>query len=152
MRDGIGSIFLYNIIIVFILLVFAFLAATMSYNKAFYLNSRVVASIERFEGYNQLSAKAIIDDMNSIGYRRSGKGNTRCPKKEGKDAMTLIGGDTYEYCIYKFWTDPTETGHNHYRYGVITFISFDFPFVDVVFNLPIYTKTDSMYLFQFGGN
>lgn len=151
MRDGIGSIFLYNIIIVFILLVFAFLAATMSYNKAFYINSRVVSIIEKYEGYNQLSAEEIARDMTSIGYRRSGNGTSRCPVKEGKNAMDILTrDDTFEYCIYKFWTDETE--HNHYRYGVITFISFDFPFVDVVFNLPIYTKTDSMYFFQFGGN
>lgn len=152
MRDGIGSIFLYNIIIVFILLVFAFLAAIMSYNKAFKINSRIVGIIEKYEGYNALAVAEIDQDLTSIGYRRSGEGMTNCAERPGGDLQddNTSNDGTYAYCIYFF--DPNVTGHNHYRYGVTSFISFDFPFVDVVFKLPIYAETDSMYNFSFGGN
>lgn len=152
MRDGIGSIFLYNIIIVFILLVFAFLAAIMSYNKAFVINSRIVGIIEKYEGYNDLAINDINNDLISIGYRRSGEGMKNCVERSGgelQDKNTSNDG-TFAYCVYFY--DPNVTGHNHYRYGVTTFISFDFPFVDVVFKLPIYSETDSMYNFSFGGN
>ena len=38
MREGIGSVFLYNIIILFVIIVFGLLSATISYYKAFKVN------------------------------------------------------------------------------------------------------------------
>lgn len=154
MRDGIGSIFLYNIIIVFILLIFAFLAAIVSYNKAFTINSRIVGIIEKYEGYNGLAFADIQKDLSSIGYRQSGNGMDKCPERSGADLETpksiMSGNKIYQYCVYDYGVDSKT---NHYRYGVTTYISFDFPFVDTIFNLPIYSETDSMYNYSrsFGG-
>ena len=61
MREGIGSVFLYNMIILFIIIVFGLISATISYYKAFKVNERILSTIEKFEGHNDL-AKAEIDD------------------------------------------------------------------------------------------
>ncbi len=45
MREGIGSIALYNIIIVFITITFAILAGTLSYSEAFKANNRIINAI-----------------------------------------------------------------------------------------------------------
>ena len=52
MRQSIGTTFMLNFIILFIFLVFAFLAGTLSYYKAYRINNSIVHEIERFEGYN----------------------------------------------------------------------------------------------------
>ena len=54
MNQSVGSIALYNIVLIFIVIVFAFLAATVSYSKAFRVNSRIIFAIEKYEGYNDL--------------------------------------------------------------------------------------------------
>ena len=51
MREGIGSVFLYNIIIVFIVITFGFLSASLSYMKAFKVNGKIANALEKYEGY-----------------------------------------------------------------------------------------------------
>ena len=53
MRTPIAYTFIFNLMIIFILIVFAFMAGTMSYYKAFKVNNRIVHSIEKFEGFNE---------------------------------------------------------------------------------------------------
>lgn len=141
MREGIGSVFLYNIIIVFVFLVFAFLAAIMSYSKAFKVNSRIVATIEKFEGYNSLAIGEVQTFLQGMGYRR--EDNYTCPDRNGTPAAE--NGFPYRVCIY----GPESTSNNHYRYEVISYMHFDFSAVGVVFSVPVYAKTNSMYKYSF---
>ena len=68
MKEGIGSIFLYNIVIIFIVVVFAILAATLTYYKAFKVNTKIINSIEKFEGYNNLAIADIDNKLLTTGY------------------------------------------------------------------------------------
>lgn len=138
MRESIGSVFLYNIIIVFVFLVFAFLAAIMSYSKAFKVNSRIVATIEKFEGYNQLAKDEVAVFLSGMGYRFDD--DYKCTNS--KTGQTPIeNGFPYHVCVY----GPERAGNNHYRYEVVSYMHFDFTAVGVVFSIPVYTKTNSMY-------
>ena len=55
MRESIGTSFMLNFIVLFIFLVFAFLAGTFSYYKAYRVNNYIVNSLEIYEGYNEYS-------------------------------------------------------------------------------------------------
>ena len=55
MRESIGTVTLLNFVIVFIFVVFAFLMGTFSYYKAYKVNNYMVAAIEKYEGFNELS-------------------------------------------------------------------------------------------------
>ena len=57
MRESIGSISLYNFIIIYIIIVFGFLAGMVSYNKAFKINSRIIGAIEKYEGWKKEEAE-----------------------------------------------------------------------------------------------
>ena len=50
MKKAVGSVPTYTIIAAFIVILFAFLAAIMSYYKAFKLNNRVTSIVESCEG------------------------------------------------------------------------------------------------------
>ncbi len=146
MRQAIGSTFLYNIIIVFIVITFGFLAATLSYTKAFKINGKIANSLEKFEGYNTLSLGEIERAMQTLGYRISPTGNLNCPerKHKGRNYMPIQEfGTNYKYCIYEY---PKENGY--FTYGILTYIYMDIPIVGGTFTLPVYSETERIYEFS----
>ena len=139
MREGIGSVFLYNIIIVFILVIFAFIGGTVSYYKAFKVNTLIVHSIERYEGFNTLSKNEINTNLLTIGYRTTT--NARCSSKNGVQPMETTGVG-HEYCVYQ-----VDVGNNYYVYEVVSYIFLDLPLVGERLSIPIYSKTQKIYRF-----
>lgn len=147
MSGPIGHTFLYNIIIVFIVIAFAFLSGTLSYYKAFKVNNKIIYSIEKFEGYNRLSKAEIERNLGTLGYKVR-EPNFSCPDPDGYKGMTLITvtGETeqYQYCIY-LQSDPIR--HNeYYNIGVLTYMNLDLPVVNRI-NIPVFTRTNQIYKF-----
>lgn len=140
MNQSVGSIALYNIVLIFIVIVFAFLAATVSYSKAFRVNSRIIFAIEKYEGYNELSANEIENNLKTLGYTYDR--NYVCPSRKGAQIVNRLN-DNYAYCIYYFQEDA-----RHYTYGVLTYLYIDLPFVKDVFKIPVYTKTERIFKFN----
>lgn len=149
MKQAIGSVPMYNIIIVFIVLTFGFLAATLSYMKAFKVNGRIAKALENYEGYNILSDQEITNTLTSIGYRIAEPGSFECPTKKNKQAVTALTGGTknHYYCIYEL--DYYQTGNiktKYFNYGVLTYIFVDLPF-GFNFKLPVYSETEKIFHF-----
>lgn len=136
MRESFGSVFLYNIIILFIIVTFAFLSGTLSYMKAFKANSRIVNAIEKYEGYNGEALTEINNVLNTLGYRA---GSPNCKVRDG--VMATTEGTMHDYCIYHY-----ERENNKDYYGVLTYMYFDFPIVGQ-FKIPLFTKTEKVYYF-----
>ncbi len=156
MRESIGSVFLYNIIILFVIIVFGLLSATISYYKAFKVNERILYSLDKFEGYNQFSEAEIEDYLVSIGYTYSPTGQDACP--EEKDGGTLIRSNSAKhlYCVYYFSDDRGSNEKNrlngdkepiYYNYALTSYIYVDLPIVGA-FKLPVYTKGERIYNFS----
>ena len=78
MRQSIGTTFMLNFIILFIFLVFAFLAGTLSYYKAYRINNNIVHAIERYEGYNDYSIEEIKIKLANLAYETNISGY--CPE------------------------------------------------------------------------
>lgn len=166
MRQSIGATATFNIVIIFILVVFSVLCATLSYYKAFKVNSAVLSIIDKYEGYNQYSISEIQTYLESIGYK---KGNASCPESrtaENKTTAYLVGTNSdkynatqdtnYAYCVYYYNDDRGEkvkksTNNNkepiYYNYSVVTYIFVDMPLVDN-FKIPIHTKGERIYNFS----
>lgn len=149
MGKSIGSIALYDIIIVFIVLTFGFLAATLSYVKAFRVNNKIAHSIEKFEGYNSLSERDITKNLNTYGYSKSN--NINCSShvhfQNGAfgtyQAEGSYGYKNHKYCVYKY-----ATVDGYFTYGIITYITFDVPITGGKFTIPVYSETDSIFNFS----
>lgn len=156
MREGVGGITLYNMIIIFIFIVFALLAATISYYKAFKVNSAILYSVDKFEGYNAASKEEITETLNSFGYMRRTAGDS-CAKE--RNGMELIGeGSPHYYCVYYESDDTGGIDKNdrnddndplYYNYGVVTYIFVDLPLLRE-FKVPVYTKGERIYNFSDG--
>lgn len=138
MRESIGSVFLYNMIIVFIVVVFAFLAATVSYYKAFKVNTLIITSIEKYEGYNTLAINDISRNLDNIGYTMDL--NSRCPRRDNREPMMVSATNRHHYyCVYQY------NEGNYYVYGVVSYISIDIPMFGQWIKIPIFTKTGRIY-------
>ncbi len=158
MREGIGSTFLYNIIIIFLVIVFAVIAATLMYYKAFRVNTRIATAIEKHEGYNDLAIAEINRTLGSIGYMQTPIGDT-CPNRNGMTLVTPTTNNPYYYCVYLDGDGSTNTRDGihydinnscnckYFTYGIVTYIKLEVPLFDINIRLPIYTKSNLIYLF-----
>lgn len=139
MRESIGSIALYNFIIIYIIITFGFLCGMVSYNKAFKINSRVIGAIEKYEGWNDGSRKEADYVLGVLGYRR--KSSTfSCPNRD--NASVLNNSSAYQYCVYDMGYDKDR----YYKYGVTTYIYIDLPVVGNL-SFPIHGTSNRIYKF-----
>ncbi len=155
MRQGIGETFTYNMIIIFIIIVFGILSATISYYKAYKVNARILASIEKFEGYNELARTEIDNTLKTIGYTPSD--GSVCAASRGKGKLEPQDSNFF-YCVYYFNNDTPNDEKNkdgeflYYNYSVVSYIYVELPIVGA-FKIPVHTKGERTYNFSDrGGN
>lgn len=138
MKQSIGFTQSLSIIIIFILIVFALLSATLSYYKAFKINSNIASIVQKYEGYNSLSEAEITNRLTSMGYRF---GTIDCPKKKNKEDEDN-SNRKHAYCLYKY-----DVKNGYYRYGIMTYIFVELP-LGYKFKLPVYSETEPIYMFN----
>lgn len=164
MKQSIGTTYLLNIVFIFLILLFAFLSATISYYKAYKVNTRILQAIEKYEGYNGNAQTEINNILGSIGYN-AGNSN-RCNATKGKGTLirggvgssnintknitykTNLNSERYDYCVYLYKDTKGNKGKNYYySYGVITYIHMNIPIIDATVRIPIFTRTEKIYKF-----
>ena len=157
MRQGIGTIGTFNIIIIFIVVVFGLLIGAINYYKAFKVNARILDVIEKYEGYNSLAVEEIDKYLDTIGYIRGNKGCDN--RSHNADLVTSKNGghgiDTnFDYCVYYHNADGTSKdihgASTYYNYSVVTYIFVDLPVLNRLndgHGIPVYTKGERTYKF-----
>ena len=150
MKESVGSIPLYNIIFAFLIITFSFLAGTLAYSKAFRVSTKIINTLEVFDGYNPRAINEINRILNNVGYRRiDSSANRKCPTRKGVSA--ILSKDTeYFYCIYEYsYTEKNAEGKDetYYYWGASAFMYFDVPFIGELVQIPIYTSSDTYYRF-----
>lgn len=142
MRESIGSIALYNFIIIYIIITFGFMAGMVSYNKAFKVNSRVIGAIEKYEGWNDGSQREADNVLQILGYRRKSAG-FKCGERPAKENASVVNTNSdYQYCVYYMGYDD----ERYYKFGVTTYIYIDLPIVGNL-SFPIHGKSNRIYKF-----
>lgn len=142
MNGTVAHTYLYNIIIIFLFIIFAFAMGMVVYYKSFKINKDILSIIEKYEGYNKLSKKGIDDSLSTIGYNLK---VNKCRERSGADIT--YAGDNNMYCVYHYPIEK-ENGR-YYTYGVTTYIYFDLPFSFDI-RIPIHTKSNRIYKFSDG--
>lgn len=143
MRESVGSVALYYIIIVFLIVAFSFLSIAITYSRAYRVNTNIINAIELYEGYNTKTLSKIDQVLEATSYRALGTATNSCPVRKGAsaDAETLLSSK-YEFCVYLF-----SDGNNYYHYGVLSYMYLDIPIVGNTVKIPIYSNTKSYYRF-----
>lgn len=154
MKQSIGTSFILNLVFTFLVILFAFLTATLSYYKAYKVNTRILQAIEKYEGYNGNAQSEINRILGSLGYNMGNSNN--CKSTKGDNGVLIRGGngisnppyeanleeEKYDYCVYYY--DDVDS---YYSFGVITYIHINLPIINKVVKVPIFTKTEKIYRF-----
>lgn len=164
MKQSIGTAYLLNFVFTFIIVLFAFLIATLSYYKAYKVNTKILQAIEKYEGYNGNSQTEINRILGSLGYNGGSSNNCKTYRGSNPNDNVLIRGgrnvpvnniipyttnleeEKYDYCVYLY--NDTD---DYYSYGVVTYIHINFPIINQTAKVPIFTKTEKIYKFTTTG-
>ena len=138
MKKAIGGVYIYNLIIIFLLIMFGFIMASISYTKAFRVSKGIAAIVERFSGYNTKSQATISTYLTSLGYQKRTISKDDCPTKKGKKAVDAKDG----ICIY-----VVEEKDKYITYGIISYMTIDLPLIELI-RIPIYNETEKIYIFS----
>ena len=139
MREAIGGTWIYQLVIIFMLIFVAFLALTMNYTKAFKIKNDLLSIVEKYEGFSKKSIPIINNYLSSSGYTTSGS----CLEGEmgSKDLKSDVleevkPGEKYFYCVSKTSTG-TETRIRRARYKIRVFFRFDLPVVGNLYTFQV---------------
>ena len=145
MKESIGYTVTINIVIIFILIVFAFLSAVLVYFKSNKVSNIITVTIEKYEGYNKFSKDEISQKLGSIGYTK--KKLKSCPSVAG---CTIKYNGSDGYCVYMCNEVVRENSscEVYYYYRIKTRMLINIPIVNDLLEIPIYSNTNRMYNFE----
>ena len=153
MKEAIANAGVFNLVIIFVIVLLAFFIGSLSYSKAFKVKNKILEEIEKDQGYtigtNDSTESRVEEWIGNIGYRVN-TGNSRntanCPTVTGNggEQGKLVNTDgDYQYCVYEFDTctarsDKAKCG-KYYR--VTAYMYFDIPIISGLLKLPVSGET-----------
>lgn len=170
MKEAIGGVSLFQIVILFLLLFTGVMCLTINHSKAFGVKDEIINIIETdvLASYGTVSSyevtsdtmTKIIDHLNEVGYRITGD----CPSGEwiGYDRNGTKVNNNASFCIrsvnvsdaYKIDlqnkcnNNVCNITHDDFPsmvyYDVILFYQLDIPIISKVFNLKLYGSTKTL--------
>lgn len=139
MREGIGSAFVYTIVIIMVGIIILLMVGSIGYSKAFKVNQRIIDIIEANDGYNDVAEVEVAAALSNIGYKVMSNADRSCPSID--DSETIIPKLNYDYCVYRH----TNNKRGDY-YTVITYMYFDFPVIGDFIKLKVSNQTKTLNL------
>lgn len=171
MKEALGGISLFQIVIVFILLFTAVMCLTINHSKAFAVKDEIITIIEKENLSSSNNASSgilsdqvindILDYLNESGYRITDE----CPDTTwvGYDRTGNIVNDNASFCIKAnnvadaYYKDIQEkckgnkctvtSGDypNMYYYEIVLFYQLDIPIIGDAWNFRIYGSTKTLF-------
>lgn len=167
MKAAISNAFVFNLVIIFVIILLAFFIGSIGYSKASKVKNRIVEEIEK-EGEHSAhpenayaNAKDEIENWlafgsengSGIGYRvnTNGGNKTDCPSESeilsGLPSGTVVDNVTetnvYEYCVYRIEYCDKDNSRCNLYYRVIAYMYFDVPVIGQFIQVPITGETMS---------
>lgn len=172
MKEAIGGVSLFQIVIVLLLVFTGVMCLTINHSKAFgvkdeiinILETDVLASANKVNNYElgDNTIKSIIEHLNEVGYRITGS----CPDNSnwvGYDRNGAKVASNASFCVRSvnvsdaYYDDsnkkcsngrcqPTQGDYpKMVYYDIIVFYQLDIPIIKQVFNLKLYGSTKILY-------
>ena len=143
MRQAIGSTWLMQLVIIFMLMFVAFLALSINYTKAFKTKNELVNMIEEREGIGSGEDKGALMLINNyLNYNNYSK-KGHCEANEygvsnlnDANLEAVEEGNKYYYCVKKIPTS-TDTLPDRARYQIRIFFNFSLPVIGDIFTFSV---------------
>lgn len=154
MREAIGGTWLFQIVIVFVLLFAGYICLSINYSRAYKVKNEVVDIIERRGTLDYYALASINQYLNDAGYYSIGT----CPSDmsaykanllDPTDTEYISGSmtDQGNYCISKVLVngeDETNGGISKVYYKVRVFFKFDLPIFGDIFSFKLDGETEQL--------
>ncbi len=152
MKEAIANAGVFNLVIIFVIILLAFFVGSLSYSKAFKVKNKIVEEIEKDQGYTRSgddSTEVRVEQwLKNIGYRvnTSNKNNTAtCASSvsgNGGSGVLINKNSNYQYCVYEFDTCKNSSSANCGKYyRVIAYMYFDVPIISGFIKIPVKGET-----------
>lgn len=158
MRTAIGSTWIYQLVIIFILLFVSFLILSLTYSKNYKTKNEIINIIEKYEGVNSKSIQIINNYLIYNNYGTKGS----CPTTGNWMGVTDLkstklektrSGVKYYYCLNKKWhkssskTDSTSSLHvkSKMYYQTKTFFKFNLPVLGDLYTFTVDGTTNDIF-------
>ena len=147
MKESVGYTVSLNIVITFIIIVFAFLSAALVYFKSNKVSNVITESIEKYEGYNATVKSEIGLRLSSLGYNKS---SVNCANYRNRISASENCGDSLTdgsegYCVYM--CSEKVNDECYYYYKISTNMLLNIPIINNLLNIPIFSNTNRLYDF-----
>lgn len=140
MREAIGGTWLFQIVIVFVLLFTGYMCLTINHSKAFNVKNTIIKAIEREEGADLTNPESdsailkIVDYLKETSYRTTGT----CPNGyTGYNRDGKIDSKNSAFCIAKQSAISSSEMPDMSYYRVVVFYQLDLPIFNSVFNFKV---------------
>lgn len=149
MKNSISGLWLFSIVIVFMMILIAFVAISINYSNAYKLKTVLVTKIEQYDGWNSLSKKEVDEILYSSGYRKTGG----CKKPEdGSKVIGVLNGNVtvnpktpQNYCVYRTKRSEREGSEAKYYYHLTVFFGFNLPVLGDIYTFSVSGETGEIY-------
>lgn len=157
MKESVGYTVTLNIVITFIIIVFAFLSAALIYFKSNKVGNVITETIEKYEGYNTFAQSEIISKLTSIGYNKKA---VNCENYYNRmDVEDQSGCYAYDSDVYTDMPDGSDgyciflcrelyNGEWYYYYKISTNMMLNVPIINELLDVPIFSNTNRLYDFE----
>ena len=143
MKKAVGGAYVYNLVIIFLLIMLGFFLALFSYTKAYRVSKSVITIIENHSGYNSETKKDINTYLDTMGYNKFDITVDKCPEQKTSKGTKAVAKEAFSgLCIYEISNDK-----NYVSYGVLSYMIIDLPLIDII-KIPIYGETERIYIFK----
>lgn len=138
MKEAIANVGVFNIMIVFVVVLLTLFVGSLGYIKAYKVKDYIINEIETDEGWDDLTEKKVDDFLIDVGYQSDFEIN--CPSFDGGKAIKT--NSSYKYCVYKFDLDEDNSSNKTgVYYKVIAYIKYDFPIIGQMVKIPVSGET-----------
>ena len=144
MKESIGTSYLFQIVVVFILLFTGYLCLSINYSRSYAVKNNIVNNIQREKGFNDITRTKISKYLSKVGFKSIGK----CP--DDYVAYSYTGerqgdGARGVYCVREVVSQPQANDlpkRSYYR--VIVFYKLDLPIFGSIFSFKNFGDTYQM--------
>ena len=149
MKEAIANAGVFNLIIIFVIVLILLFIGSLSYSRGFKAKNKIIEEIEKDQGFNSSTQDRVDEWLGNIGYRPNvglNRNSDVCPSTAegngGRDGTLLNSDGIYQYCVYEFDTcgsDDNSKCGKYYR--VITYMYFDLPILGGLLKIPVNGET-----------
>lgn len=149
MNKSISGLWLFSIVIVFMMVLIAYVAISINYSSAYKLKSTLVTKIEQYDGWNNSSKNELDTILHSSGYRQTGY--CKRPEDNSKYIGVLNGNVSINpttkqsYCVSRSMRAGQSGGEDKYYYELTIFLGFNLPVLGDIYTFRVSGETGAIY-------